>query len=131
RYIALNPVRAGLAKSAADWRWSSYRYTAGLASPPSWLDTARMLAYFGEENDKQRLSAFRVFVANGINEENPLKGRRKSQKAEAAPKSLADYAAQSDRTRALAEAISSGAYSKKDIAQAFGINRKTVSRADQ
>jgi putative transposase len=25
RYIVLNPVRAGLSRSAADWRWSSYR----------------------------------------------------------------------------------------------------------
>jgi len=27
RYIVLNPVRAGLCRTAADWRWSSYRAT--------------------------------------------------------------------------------------------------------
>ncbi|MBC3875151.1 hypothetical protein [Undibacterium flavidum] len=31
RYIALNPVRAGMVRSAKDWPWSSYRATAGLA----------------------------------------------------------------------------------------------------
>src|SRR5712692_7942277 len=40
RYVVLNPVRAGLATSAKDWPWSSYRGTAGLARAPEWLQTA-------------------------------------------------------------------------------------------
>jgi putative transposase len=39
RYIVLNPVRARLAERAGDWRWSSYRATAGLARSPGWLET--------------------------------------------------------------------------------------------
>jgi hypothetical protein len=31
RYIALNPVRAGMVCNAKDWPWNSYRATAGLA----------------------------------------------------------------------------------------------------
>src|SRR6266542_306538 len=38
RYIVLNPVRAGVTRTAAEWRWSNYRATAGLTSPPQWLD---------------------------------------------------------------------------------------------
>src|SRR6185436_7824235 len=34
RYIALNPVRAGLVKSPEQWPWSAYRCTAGIASNP-------------------------------------------------------------------------------------------------
>lgn len=34
RYIELNPVRAGLVVSAADWPWSSHRHHAGLAHDP-------------------------------------------------------------------------------------------------
>ena len=35
RYIVLNPVRAGMCRSAADWRWSSYRaMVATLATIP-------------------------------------------------------------------------------------------------
>ena len=39
RYVELNPVRASLCKTAADWPWSSYRAHAGLADTPQWLDT--------------------------------------------------------------------------------------------
>ena len=38
RYIALNPVRAGLAADPDEWPWSSYRALAGLAEIPSFLD---------------------------------------------------------------------------------------------
>jgi len=38
RYIVLNPVRAGMVQSAEHWRWSSYRFTAGLAPSPPWFD---------------------------------------------------------------------------------------------
>ena len=45
RYIALNPVRAGLAGSPGDWPWSSYGALAGLADAPTFLhvDLARSL----------------------------------------------------------------------------------------
>ena len=37
RYIALNPVRAGLVDSPASWPWSSYRPLAGIQEPPTFL----------------------------------------------------------------------------------------------
>src|SRR4029078_11986975 len=37
RYLALNPVRAGLCMSPADWRWSSYRSMVGLAPATAFL----------------------------------------------------------------------------------------------
>lgn len=37
RYIALNPVRAGLVSTPDAWESSSYRATAGLAAPPRFL----------------------------------------------------------------------------------------------
>ena len=37
RYIALNPVRAGLVETPGDWPWSSYGALAGLAEPPTFL----------------------------------------------------------------------------------------------
>ena len=33
RYLALNPVEAGIAKNAFDWPWSSARAHAGLERP--------------------------------------------------------------------------------------------------
>ena len=37
RYVVLNPVRAGMRKTAGGYRWSSYRATAGLEPAPDWL----------------------------------------------------------------------------------------------
>jgi REP element-mobilizing transposase RayT len=45
RYIAHNPVEAGLVGAAHDWPWSSHAVLDRAA--PAWLDVARLLAYFG------------------------------------------------------------------------------------
>ena len=46
RYIVRNPVEAGLCDGPGEWAWSSHAATLGDASP-RWLDTERLLAYFG------------------------------------------------------------------------------------
>ena len=33
RYVVMNPVRAGMVATPEDWRWGSYRATAGLKAP--------------------------------------------------------------------------------------------------
>jgi putative transposase len=45
-YIAANPVDAGLCSDPADWAWSSHA-TALTGEAPRWLDTPRLLEYFG------------------------------------------------------------------------------------
>jgi putative transposase len=35
-YIDLNPVRAGLAESAEDFNWSSYKHLIGQKNRPNW-----------------------------------------------------------------------------------------------
>lgn len=47
RYIALNPVRAGLVRQPEDWPWSSYRFIAGMEMPPLFLFIERVLDRFG------------------------------------------------------------------------------------
>lgn len=45
RYIVLNPVRAGMVRSAKDWPWSSYRATCGQIKPPNgWVRRGRTYA---------------------------------------------------------------------------------------
>jgi hypothetical protein len=51
RYVVLNPVRAGLVERPADWPWSSYCATAGLAPTPAFLTTLSTLRLFGEGPD--------------------------------------------------------------------------------
>jgi REP element-mobilizing transposase RayT len=47
RYIALNPVRAGVRDRPEDCRWSGYRALLGLEPAPPWLDVKWPLALFG------------------------------------------------------------------------------------
>lgn len=46
KYIANNPVEAGLCGSPGEWPWSSYAATIGLAELPSFVDPARILACY-------------------------------------------------------------------------------------
>lgn len=64
RYVVLNPVRAGLVERAGDWKWSSYRATAGLGEAPEWLEVDWTLGQFARSRAAAR-SAFRRFVAEG------------------------------------------------------------------
>jgi putative transposase len=53
RYIARNPVEAGLCAEPEDWAWSSHAATVRGSSPP-WLDGTRLLGYFGATGGKPR-----------------------------------------------------------------------------
>ncbi len=59
RYIAANPVRAGLCAAPEEWPWSSHAATAGLASPQPFL-TSRVVGWFGDREE------YRRFVAAGL-----------------------------------------------------------------
>jgi putative transposase len=55
RYVALNPVVAGLCRFPEQWRWSSHAALAGLASfVPAWLDVERALFYFASAGGDPR-----------------------------------------------------------------------------
>lgn len=45
RYVELNPVRARMVSTAAEWPWSSYRAHVGMAVPPVWLGSAELHGY--------------------------------------------------------------------------------------
>ena len=64
RYIVLNPVRARLAERPSEWRWSSYRATAGSEKAPAWLETDWTLSQFAVRRSAAR-EAFQRFVAAG------------------------------------------------------------------
>jgi hypothetical protein len=53
-YVVLNPVRAGLCGSPADWRWSSYRASAGIDVAPSFLAEYELLSLFGRRAARAR-----------------------------------------------------------------------------
>lgn len=65
RYVVLNPVRAGLVQSPAQWPWSSYLPTAGKVTGPGWLAADRVLELFSTDQAQAR-RAYQRFVAEGI-----------------------------------------------------------------
>jgi REP element-mobilizing transposase RayT len=66
RYVVLNPVRAGMVRTPAEHRWSSYRETAGLRDAPDWLEVDWTLAQFGKRRGAAH-DRFRDFVSEGQN----------------------------------------------------------------
>ena len=71
RYIVLNPVRARLVAHPRDWKWSSYKATAGHIKTPDWLTTDWILGTFS----KSRLEAqkqYRTHVKEGIGGDSPF-----------------------------------------------------------
>lgn len=70
RYIVLNPVRARICESPADWAWSSYRASAGLDFAPSFLAATQHLRLFGTRPSEAR-RAYREFVSEGIEAPRP------------------------------------------------------------
>lgn len=61
RYLALNPVDAGLCSHPGDWIWSSYAAVAGHVRPVRFLSVRRVLRLFGKSPRSARLR-FQEFV---------------------------------------------------------------------
>jgi REP element-mobilizing transposase RayT len=54
RYIVLNPVRAGLCRNAAGWRWSSYCAAVGTVPRPKFLTVDWLMGLFGDDPNSAR-----------------------------------------------------------------------------
>lgn len=64
RYVAANPVLAGVCRTPELWPWSSYQATAGLALRPAFLTVDRVLAHFrGNRHSYRRFVNDRVAAA--------------------------------------------------------------------
>ncbi|MDO9516400.1 MAG: transposase [Syntrophales bacterium] len=75
RYIALNPVRAGLVRLPEEWVWSSYGATAGMRPQESFLHTDWLLGLFSPLKGHAR-ERYASFVREGSGIESPLKEAR-------------------------------------------------------
>lgn len=156
RYIVLNPVRANIVKSAAEWRWSSYLATAGLTLTIEYPTSNLILQQFSR-NRSIAARRYREFVSQGVCQPSPWSELTnqiylgdtefvksalarvrpsaasieipKPQKL-AAPRPLTHYQSTSrTRNEALAAAYLSGHYSLEKIGRFFGVSRATVARA--
>lgn len=73
RYVVLNPVRAGMVKQAARYKWSSCPATLGMAPCPDWLSTEWLLAQFGKRRSVAR-AKYADFVVQGMAQPSPWAG---------------------------------------------------------
>jgi len=156
RYIALNPVRAQIVRSAKDWPWSSYGATAGYNEGAACLTTDWVLAGFAKTK-KVAQQRYRDFVQQGkghpspwqelknqiylgndcfvsdmqskLDPEQSLKDIPKKQKQ--APVKPLSYFSQRYKTReeGMAHAYWSGHYTLEQVGAHFGVSYATVSRA--
>ena len=155
RYIVLNPVRAQMVRAAKDWPWSSYRSTAGMKKPESWLMVDWVLSSFSTRK-LIALKRYREFVSEGKNQAKPWEQLRnqiflgsdnfveemqcnikqdkdlseipRSQKRKVA-KPLSYYENKySERNGSIIKAYESGGYSMKEIGDYFDLHYSRVSR---
>jgi REP element-mobilizing transposase RayT len=70
RYVVLNPERAGLIKRPEQWRWSSYRATAGWTKRASFLTVDWVLSQFGGQK-RLAIEKYKRFVMEGVGKESP------------------------------------------------------------
>ena len=70
RYIVLNPVRAGMVDTAEQWRWSSFRQTAGMDEADAWLSSDAVLSHFAATR-RDAVRRYRAFVAAGAQGASP------------------------------------------------------------
>jgi REP element-mobilizing transposase RayT len=70
RYVVLNPVRARMVRQVRDYRWSSYRASAGIEKAPAFLTCDWVLSQFGQHAGHAR-GAYREFVSEGIGGASP------------------------------------------------------------
>jgi len=150
RYIVLNPVKAGICRGAADYRWSSYRQTVGQVKAPVWLVHDEVLKLFGRDRNRAR-QAYRRFVMEGAGIDDPFaeagggilgdetfiakvthnlkQPSREIPRKQRIWKSLNSIERDAkDRDEAIRKAYASGNFTLAQIGDHFGLHYATISR---
>lgn len=86
RYLALNPVVAGLCEHPAEWPWGSYRGCAGLDAGFPFVADGPVRAYFGDDRLKatRLLRAFVEDLEPGTVPRDPPRPERAARRGRAA-----------------------------------------------
>jgi hypothetical protein len=72
RYVVLNPVRARAVEKPEEWKWSSYKATAGKEKPHKCLNRDWILGQFGDRR-RAAQERYKEFVIAGIGRRGILK----------------------------------------------------------
>lgn len=132
RYIVQNPVRAGLSRSAADWRWSSHIAVLGKRRKPDWLDVEFVLNQFASD-PAEAVRAYAAFV-----EEVPCCERSirevlygssgSSNGGVALSEIIGPDRDKATRNLAIFDAYENHGYRMREIAEYLGLHISSVSR---
>jgi putative transposase len=156
RYAVLNPVRARLVADAASWPWSTFRATAGLQEPPSWLQTDWIEWAFRAQTRQEAQEKYQAYVNNPVARKlrlnmnllaignkafkEAIDAARREDRPLSLPKSglarpsLSDVFAEIDvrhagRIRGIETAHVTHGYALAEIARFLKVDRSTVSKA--
>jgi putative transposase len=75
RYVLLNPVRAGIVRTPAEWSWSSYGATL-TRSQPHVVAVDALLGLFGAGDAETAARRFKEFVDDGLPGHGQVPGTR-------------------------------------------------------
>ncbi len=67
-YVVMNPVAAGLVAAPSEWKWSSFRASAGMETPQNWLNLDWLQWTFGGRTLGQAQRKYRQFVTTPSDE---------------------------------------------------------------
>ena len=155
RYIVLNPVRARMVHSADQWKWSSYRATAGVEIVRPWLKVDWLLRGFASRRGTA-CKRYQKFVSEGKGLPSPWESLKNQvflgddkflrqiqnlvdpdkvldevphAQKRPMPKPLEHYeASATSRNEAILQAWLAGGYRMTEIADHFGLHYSSVSK---
>jgi REP-associated tyrosine transposase len=108
RYIARNPIEAGLCATAIEWRWSGHGALVGLSEPSGGIDVTAAMEWLGSSVGAARI-AYQQLVAPNTDD-------------------LLDELARREPDTWLATAVDDFGISIDDLADRLGVHRVTVHR---
>ena len=126
RYIANNPVTAGICARPEAYRWSAHRALLAMSEPMPVVATADVLFRFGADLQSARMR-YAAFVAG----EDPAEHKVVRRWSEAPPHDrppLAEILTAGDQGDAMRAAYFEWGYSMRAIASVVGLDPATISR---
>lgn len=140
KYIARNPVDAGIRAHPGEWIWSSYGATAGIIPAPEFLSVRPVLALFSAD-DRRARNMYIDFIS-GLSPEverevksryytsEPVGTSKTRERQRPTLRSLFESCeSKESRNQAIQKAYRVFGYTLKEIAEHIGVSTSTVSRA--
>lgn len=126
RYIANNPVKAGICSRPEDYAWSGHRPIVELSCPMPLLAVDEVLALFSDDPGRAR-TRYQAFVTNDDPPEHD-DVRRWAEGPRPDRPALTELLAADDSIEAVQSAHLVWDYSVRAIASALGVSPSTISR---